>query len=278
MHFIFADDSIQVNPSRVGMGSLIAIGGFCLNGDKIKELDLNIESVCSKYGFPSREIFKWSPGRELWMWSNLKDERRRNFFLEILDLAKKIKIKGIVIVEDKNHRPATKVPDAEIDIIRLFFERITWELSKVRDQGVIIVDRTAGDRKKEENFLLNCLESLQGGTEYIDNKHFALNVLSTPSKLTRLLQLADLIVSCSLANVSGENEFSPPIFDKIREILCKESGRIGGVGLKIHPDFRYVNLYHWLLQDSHYHRNNMAIPLPMMRFPYCKEACDPARQ
>jgi len=268
MHFIFADDSVQKRPSRPGMGQLIAIGGYCVQAERVKQLNSMIEEVCSRYGFPERNIFKWSPGRELWMRDNLREEKRRDFFLDILDLGKKVDIKAIVIIEDKNNSPATDASTAEIDVIRLFFERIDWELFKIKEQGIIIVDRPPGDRGEEDDFLLNCLESLQGGTEYINYKRFALNVLSTPSKLNRLLQLADIIVSCSLAAVAGENEFSPPIFDKIKEMFCKDSGRIGGVGLKIHPDFRYVNLYHWLLKDSQYHRRKTTIPLPMVQFPY----------
>lgn len=279
MHFIFADDSIQRRPTRPGMGVLIAIGGFCIKGEKIKNLSSKIDEICSKYGFPPGEIFKWSPGRELWMWDSLKGEKRSNFFREVLDSARKEEIKGIVIVEDRNKRPATeRAPNAEIDVIRLFIERIDWELFRAEDQGIIIVDRPSGDRAAEDKFLLSCLESLQAGTEYVGNKRFALNVLSTPSKLTRLLQLADLIVSCSLAAVGGEDQYSPPFFDKIREILCKESGRIGGVGLKIHPDFSYVNLYHWLLKDSYYLRRNIKLPLPIDGFPYSLGALIPKKQ
>ena len=47
-------------------------------------------------------------------------------------------------------------------------------------------------------------------------------------------------------------------------------GRIGGVALKIHPDLRYSNLYHWLLVDSFLIRvsKNSGFPLPPSKYPY----------
>jgi hypothetical protein len=62
----------------------------------------------------------------------------------------------------------------------------------------------------------------------------------------RLLQTADLITSFTLAMVSGEDRHSAPIFGLIKFLLMSEMGRIGGVGLKIHPDYVYANLYRWL--------------------------------
>jgi hypothetical protein len=77
-------------------------------------------------------------------------------------------------------------------------------------------------------------------------------LLTTNSKLLRLVQLADLITSCTTALVVGENRFAPITFQYIRPLLRSEGGRIGGVGLKIHPAHRCPNLYHWLVGDRDY--------------------------
>jgi hypothetical protein len=45
-------------------------------------------------------------------------------------------------------------------------------------------------------------------------------------------------------------------------------GSIGGTGVKIHPDFRYANLYYWLLDDSHLRPGWKATPLPLKARPY----------
>ena len=121
-----------------------------------------------------------------------------------------------------------------------------------------------------EKDLTNCLETIEAGTTYIKPDCIALNVLSANSKYIRLLQAADLVTSCTLALVSGENTFSPKVFEKIKPLFDSEKDRIGGVGLKIHPDFKYANLYHWLVGDTHFVRSNAGIPLPLSGRPYSK--------
>jgi hypothetical protein len=70
------------------------------------------------------------------------------------------------------------------------------------------------------------------------------------------------------ALVPGESQFAPAVFAQVRPILRSELGRIGGAGVKIHPDFRYVNLYHWLFGDEHFVRFNVGTPLPFRNRPY----------
>ena len=52
------------------------------------------------------------------------------------------------------------------------------------------------------------------------------------------------------ATTAGHTPYSEPVFAYIKPLLLSDFGRIGGVGLKFHPDFVYVNLYHWLLGDN----------------------------
>jgi hypothetical protein len=62
---------------------------------------------------------------------------------------------------------------------------------------------------------------------------------------------------------------APPVFEKgITPILRSAGGRIGGTGLKIHPDRRYVNLYHWLLGDTTFVKGGSSSPLPLSDHPY----------
>src|SRR5206468_10725622 len=97
-------------------------------------------------------------------------------------------------------------------------------------------------------------------------------LLTTHSKLVRLVQLADLITSCTTALVAGENRFAPTTFQHIRPLLRSEGGRIGGVGLKIHPAHRCPNLYHWLVGDRDYMHDNRCYPLPLPGYPYADSA------
>jgi len=133
---------------------------------------------------------------------------------------------------------------------------------------VVIVSQPSGDRKSESKFLADCLETLRAGTEYVKPERIVLNVLTTPPRFIRLLQLADVVTSCAVAFVGGESSFSPPVFSSIKPMLARELGRVGGVGLKIHPDGKYRNLYHWLLGDSHFMRFMEGFPMPLPNYPY----------
>jgi hypothetical protein len=112
---------------------------------------------------------------------------------------------------------------------------------------------------------------IQNGTRFMQHERIALNVLSTSSDHSRCLQLADLVASCTLATIGGENRFAPTTFALIKPLLCEDMGRIGGVGLKIHPDFKYANLYHWLCGDEFLKRGNVAHPLPDIGTPYPRD-------
>lgn len=100
-------------------------------------------------------------------------------------------------------------------------------------------------------------------------------VLTSDSKHARLLQLADVVTSCTLSLIAGEERFAPDTFRHIEPLLRREAGRVGGVGVKIHPDLRYCNLYHWLFGDSHIWRNGVGHPLPLRGQMYYASATDP---
>lgn len=271
MDFFFADDARQNNPSRDGMGQLVAAGGIYVPGDSVYALERDLDKLCSECGFPPKEEFKWSPGRELWMRENLVDVERQDFFFRAIESAKLAGAKAVVVVVDSGAEHASHLADsAETDATILLLERANSLFTRNRNFGVIVTDRPGGDRRDEMRFLASCLEVLEIGTEFVNFNRTALNVLSTPSKLVRLVQLADLITSCTLFAVSGEDVFAPPVFEHIRDFL-DSSGRIGGYGLKIHPDYTYVNLYHWICGDSLFMRGSTGHPMPLEGHPYSKD-------
>jgi hypothetical protein len=116
---------------------------------------------------------------------------------------------------------------------------------------------------------------LQEGTRFRAFGRIALPVLCAPSKLVRLIQAADVVVGCTCAYVAGEDRHSPPVFEGIRDLLVKDGRRVGGVGLKLHPDIKYANLYHWLLGDSHIWKGMVGHPLPLGEFPYSEDPLHP---
>ena len=268
MKFLFADDSRQRTPTRQGLGSLISIGGIIIDYNQIYNLENSINELCRNTGFPLREEFKWSPGRELWMHQNLIGNARKVFFEQIISLISQVNSRFLMVVEEENCTPTNVGVTNEDDAIILFLERFHLYLNRYNSYGIVIVDRPSGGRRDEDHFLLNCLETLQEGTDYIQHDRIAINVLSSPSKFIRILQAADFLTSCTLSYISGENQYSPQLFSSILPLFITDSNRIGGVGIKIHPDFKYVNLYHWLFRDSHYWRLGVGHPLPLRSRPY----------
>lgn len=112
MFIFFADDSSRKSVSLPDMGALIGIGGIFIEAGKLKSLSDNINKICSSYEFPPNEPFKWSPGRELWMRDNLKYDRRRDFFLELIKVAENSGAGAIVVIEDITRNTATNAPNA----------------------------------------------------------------------------------------------------------------------------------------------------------------------
>ena len=273
MYFFFANGSHQRNPTRDGMGPLVAVGGILVNGDDLGTLEQGLGVLCADFGFPENEEFKWSPGRDLWMHDNLVGDDREHFFLRALEHAAGLEVAAVVVVEDLSRAPATR-PDLEheMDATVLLLERVDNLLGQRGDSGVVIVDRQGGGRQDDDAFLLNCLETLREGTDYTTLQRIPINVLSAPSKFVRCLQLAALITGCTLARVGGASTYSPLIFDTaVRHLLHRDGDRVGGVGLKLHPDFVYANLYHWLLEDPYWWKGNMGVPLPVAGRPYADD-------
>jgi hypothetical protein len=144
------------------------------------------------------------------------------------------------------------------------------------EQALVVFDSPGGNRKADFEFLASCIDTMRIGTAYTKLDRLAL-ALSTDSKLSRLVQLADVVTACSTAFVAGEQKWSPSIFENgVLPLLREELGRKGGCGLKIHPDARYGNLYHWLLGDDTFWRYQLGSPLPSDQFTCYRESPDVA--
>jgi hypothetical protein len=251
MKIVFLDDSRQNKPTRSKLGPLVALGGIAIDSERLLELTEALTSTCRKHGFPENEPFKWSPGRELWMHSHLKDEKRQSFLLEVLACAAKCEAKAFFsCVDSSTQRADPKSKTPERDVYNLILERVEGYLNDEKKPGLIIVDRSGGDLKGEEKFLANLIEQTREGTTYVVPKQIAIPVLSCPSRLCRPLQLADVITSSTLARVAGESSFTPPIIESAKRLYYQKYGRIGGYGVKLHPAKKLANLYHWHFGDD----------------------------
>jgi hypothetical protein len=275
VRLIFIDDSRQNSPSRPGMGPLVATGGLIVPAENVKNLEASLNGVCQRFQFPAGEEFKWSPTPGSWMHQHLHGSSRESFFLEVISHLGRAESVVVVVIEDRSRKPANAGLSSEQDTVVLFLERAANRLRAMGDIGLVIADRPGGGLAQEEAFLSDCLEMLETGTAYVRPDEICLNVVSTSSKLVRLLQAADVITSSVTAYVAGESQYSPPIFAAIRPLFPAEYSRSGGVGLKIHPDFRYANLYHWILGDTHFMRYQTGSPMPLLSYPYASGPLNP---
>lgn len=267
MDFLFADDSRQNKPSRNGMGPLVAVGGVHIDDQNVKPLEMALEQACIQAGFPEGEEFKWSPDRNSWMRQHLHGQQRTEFFIDLISKAKDYDAKVYIIIEDNNLKPANKSLTSDMDVVVMLLERFSKSLGSTRS-GIVIADRPGGGQGDRQKFLQECYTKLKSGTRYVRFENIALSVIATPSKHIRLLQFADLITGGSLAYVSGESNYSPQVFNKIINLLPKDYSRVGGYSFKIHPDYIYANLYHWLLGDTQFIKNQNSFPYPLKNRPY----------
>jgi hypothetical protein len=240
---------------------LVAVGGFAVDAEALAELERGLDEICARWNFPKGCEFKWSPPSDNWMAKNLVDGERRGFFLEVLALAKMRSVRAWVVVEDTCCKPA-EAKSHEADVLELFLERFSKFLSREGSTGFVISDQPGGGKASENKFLLDCLEMRRRGSTYVPHDRLALSIVCAKSEFVRCLQLADLITSCTTSRVGGERRHAPLVFEGIRPLLdCGKIG-CGGTGLKIHPDFLYRNLYHWIAGDDSYGRGWQSQSLP----------------
>lgn len=271
MHIFFLDDSRQTNPTRPKIGAMVAVGGLVAEAVKIPLIESELDKLCSDAGFPAGEIFKWSPGREHWMRTGLIDQARTSFQVSVIDILSEHGCRAVFVAEDSTcDRAENSSLSSEIDVVKLMIERVDWFFSKKGSNGLMIIDRLSGDHHDEEEFLAECLQTIEEGTTYLKPGKILMAALSLPNRLSRLLQAADLITSATLAYVAGEHRFSPPVVEAMKPLFIRETDRVGGVGVKLHPWRKFANLYHWLFDDSHYWRGNSGLPLPIPNIAFAK--------
>ncbi len=269
----FADDARQRKPRRPGMEhrELIAIGGFSVGAEEVGPLSGSIDTLCDQTGFPANEEFKWSPPPDSWMAHHLVERERVEFYRKLCELLRNADATATIIISDTACQPAVTGARHERSIAQMFLERVSTQCGRGGSHGFIIADRPGGGPTEDASFLRECLEMIQTGTGYVKPERIAHNVVSTPSRLSRPLQASDVLTSCTLAMVAG-NRYGPPVFEYIKPLLARDGNRVGGVGLKIHPDLRYLNLYHWLVEDTHFFKGGVGRRLPLTDFPYARDA------
>lgn len=269
MRLLFLDDSRQRSCNRPRVGALVAVGGLIVEDRAVRDLERAIDALCcNDFGFPAGEPFKWSPARDHWMRAHLISGQREEFFRQVLRKTAEFGAVGQVTISDTSRGLATgRAQNHEMDVLVMALERFDRSLSGT-DLGMVIVARPSGGRVDEDTFLSGCVDIVTGGTDYTAFQRIASNVLTMPSANSRILQAADLVVSITTAMIAGHTEFAGNVFPDVKSLLRSNAGRIGGIGVKIHPDYVFANLYHWVLGDGAFCRMlaNTSLPMPSRPF------------
>ena len=257
MDIFFGDDSKQKS-SRKNLGDLVAFGGYLIQDTCIRPLASDVDEVLKSFHVPLDTEIKWSLPHGNWIRDNLPEFDKASLYQCVLEVLNKHNAVAVVAIWDCG-RTTLKGIDAFEKCVDFVFERMSIHLAKNDSYCLIIADRPGGGKTQEETFLNTFIERLETGTEYVPPDRVLLNILTTPSKMVRQLQLADLITSISTAMVAKKYKYAKSNFEKIKPLLMKNSyGYIGGTGLKLFPD-QLINLYHWIIEEDSYIRIGLSL-------------------
>lgn len=251
------------------MDGLVAIGGISVAADRANDLNRRIAEEChSKFGLPTDVPFKWSPHRKSWIKSNMSDVQRGELLKHVLTIAQEYDLFAIVALCELGTPPVDGAQSHEMSALIMTMERFHTAIG-ASDTGMIIIDRPAGDKADEESYLATCADIAAVGSGYAKFTKLACPIVSMPFSLSRILQIADLIVSITTAHFAGRAS-AAEFFPLVLPFFKSNDGRRGGVSVKVHPDIKYRNLYHWLLEDELFVRGGRGMSMPLMKSPYAK--------
>jgi hypothetical protein len=247
VRFLFLDDSTQQG-SREEMGQLVAVGGVMLDEFALRPLTTAVDQLCQAAGVPDGTELKWSPPPENWLHDNLHGEDRTNLFVSCLDTLGALGGRAVVVVWDTG-RTTLQGQEAFLRAVEWALERFVMQLP-IGALGAVIADRPGGNVRDEDRLLADALGMIEVGTPYVQlSERIGLNLLTTPSHLSRHVQLADLIAGSTTGMVGG-NQYAPPVFEHVRPLLFQgQWGERSGAGLKLFPD-DLRNLYFHLLGEN----------------------------
>ncbi len=267
MASVFTAGARQNRPLRPGMGPLVAAGGLCVLHDELRDLERDVEALCRGYGFPDCEEFRLSPVEGAWMYDNLMGQRRWRFLREAIGLAGERKVIAVVVVHDTGLPALSGATDAETDAAISFMSLVEKHIAGRREIRVVTAAGDGGE-VTEDWCVGGCLEALADKTSRVKAGEVTVSVSPLRVRRSRLLQLARVVVSCTTAVASGDKRCSGRVFGSVRHLLATERGRVGRVGLTLHPYYMYANLYHWLLGDSYFWMHGTEFALPLACYPY----------
>ena len=231
----YADESGQESPKVQGMGPLVSAGGIYVPGNGAAKLHQQLEYICTKYGCPVGDEFKWNARRDSWMHGLMS--RRSDFHREILQACIDSGVKAnVVIVEKGNYsQDSVNLPKA----FQMLMERVQFSAQEFNEVCGFVSDRRSHATKHNDEFVGGLLDTIHDGTEFVLPQS-VIWATSSDSRNIKEIQAADLIVGCTTQFIAGRFKRSEEQIGNIYQLIRKDShGQINGYGLKLWPNKLY---------------------------------------
>ena len=260
MRFLFADDSEEKSPRRMGLGHLVGVGAALFPEESLAAYTEGIRSIRKDLGVPPETELKWSPPGGSWLKTPQGNSIRTPLRRRMLTLASELGARSFAVVWDRGAVPWT-VSDTRREVLKYLYDKVSLCLEITNAYGVVIADEPGGGPADQKAWLAETLPLTYEGTEYTKPKRIVLPITTAPSHHVPHLQLADLIASATTAAVAG-NRFALDLLPELRGLAHRNAHRrIGGAGLTVWPPELY-NLYHRVCGDDIYVRSGNGYPLP----------------
>ncbi len=263
----FVDDTKQCGLRR-DMGQLLALGAVAFNEDQLAAYSATVNEIFAQHSIPQGTELKWSCRKQSWFKTEPGAKVLTQVRKECLVAAACCEARATVVVFDLG-RTTVQGQAAETKVLTYLYERISMMLP-ADARGVVVCDKPGGSHKDEDAWISRTLELTCFGTNYIAPGNVVLPILTAPSHHHPHLQLADLIAGSVTAAVSGV-KYGLDLVPALRPLLhASPAGGVPGTGLKLFPD-DLLNLYHWVLDETSYIRQNQRRTLPDPRLPYASD-------
>lgn len=260
MWFVFADDSEEKHPRRLGLGHLVGVGAVLFPEGSLIAYTEGIRQLRNELGVPPGVELKWSPPHGSWLKSAEGNAIRTPLRKRMLMLAKDLDARSLTVVWDRG-QVEWAVPDTRREVLKYLYDKVSLCLTTLEAHGVVIADEPGGGSAEQRAWLAETLPLTDEGTYYTKPERILLPITTAPSNHIPHLQLADLIAGATTAAIAG-NRYALELLPELKALTHRNShGRIGGAGLTLWPP-SLVNLFYWVCGDDCYIRFGTGFPLP----------------
>src|SRR5262249_13655065 len=200
--FVFADDSEEKHPRRLGLGHLVGVGAVLFPEGSLIAYTEGIRQLRNELGVPPGIELKWSPPHGSWLKSAEGNAIRTPLRKRMLMLAKDLDARSLTVVWDRG-QVEWAVPDTRREVLKYLYDKVSLCLTTLEAHGVVIADEPGGGSAEQRAWLAETLPLTDEGTYYTKPERILLPITTAPSNHIPHLQLADLIAGATTAAIAG---------------------------------------------------------------------------